>query len=94
MTFNICSAGKRYKTILSLSITVLLGTYFTILQIIEYKETTFTIADRVFGSIFFISTGFHGVHVITGTIFLFVCLLRLIKFHFSKRHHFGFEAAA
>nr|ADD83047.1 cytochrome c oxidase subunit III [Baetis sp. PC-2010] len=74
--------------------TVLLGVYFTILQGYEYIEAPFCIADSVYGSGFFMATGFHGFHVLIGTTFLLVCLLRLITNHFSMGHHFGFEAAA
>jgi len=77
-----------------LFITVILGAYFTILQIYEYKEAPFTIADSVYGSTFFITTGLHGLHVIIGTTFLLICLIRLYLNHFSSTHHFGFEAAA
>jgi len=79
---------------LGLSLTLDLAVLFTILQILEYKEAPFTIADGVYGSTFFMATGFHGLHVIIGTIFLYVCLVRLIKYHFTNTHHFGFEAAA
>ena len=85
---------NRKESIQALSITVILGVYFTILQAWEYIDSPFTIADRIYGSTFFVSTGFHGLHVIIGTSFLLVCLLRLIKKKFSKNHHFGFEAAA
>lgn len=78
----------------ALSLTVLLGLYFTFLQLGEYIEAPFSIADRIYGSTFFVSTGFHGAHVIIGTIFLFVCLIRTILYQFSTGHHFGFEAAA
>lgn len=64
------------------------------LQIFEYFEATFTISDSVFGSIFFLATGFHGFHVLIGTIFLVVNFLRLNKFYFNEKHHFRFEAAA
>nr|YP_010591393.1 cytochrome c oxidase subunit III [Pseudorhaetus sinicus]QYK91427.1 cytochrome c oxidase subunit 3 [Pseudorhaetus sinicus]UFK32128.1 cytochrome c oxidase subunit III [Pseudorhaetus sinicus]UGY85194.1 cytochrome c oxidase subunit 3 [Pseudorhaetus sinicus] len=77
-----------------LSLTVILGIYFTLLQAYEYKEAPFTIADAAYGSSFFMATGFHGIHVIIGTTFLAVCLLRHTKNHFSSIHHFGFEAAA
>nr|AFP16899.1 cytochrome c oxidase subunit III [Peploptera acromialis] len=77
-----------------LILTVLLGIYFTILQGFEYIEAPFTIADSVYGSTFFMATGFHGLHVIIGTSFLFICLIRLYLNHFSSIHHFGFEAAA
>nr|YP_009492422.1 cytochrome c oxidase subunit III [Dorysthenes paradoxus]AWI69839.1 cytochrome c oxidase subunit III [Dorysthenes paradoxus] len=77
-----------------LMLTVLLGTYFTILQAYEYIEAPFTIADSAYGSSFFVATGFHGIHVIIGTTFLAVCLIRHLLNHFSSIHHFGFEAAA
>jgi cytochrome c oxidase subunit 3 len=77
-----------------LIITIALGFYFTFLQLGEYQETRFSIADRVFGSVFFVATGFHGLHVIIGSLFLLVCLLRFFLEHFSSSHHFGFEAAA
>nr|YP_010954711.1 cytochrome c oxidase subunit III [Dorcus linwenhsini]WMW30096.1 cytochrome c oxidase subunit III [Dorcus linwenhsini] len=77
-----------------LSLTVILGIYFTLLQAYEYKEAPFTIADAVYGSSFFMATGFHGIHVIIGTTFLAVGLFRHLNNHFSSIHHFGFEAAA
>nr|AFQ62426.1 cytochrome c oxidase subunit III [Cheironitis sp. MJTNT-2012]ALO77474.1 cytochrome c oxidase subunit 3 [Dorcus parallelipipedus]ANJ70383.1 cytochrome c oxidase subunit 3 [Dorcus parallelipipedus]UPX88745.1 cytochrome c oxidase subunit III [Dorcus parallelipipedus] len=77
-----------------LSLTVILGIYFTLLQAYEYKEAPFTIADAVYGSSFFMATGFHGIHVIIGTTFLAVGLFRHLNNHFSPIHHFGFEAAA
>nr|AKR07177.1 cytochrome c oxidase subunit III [Nigidionus parryi] len=77
-----------------LALTVILGIYFTMLQAYEYLEAPFTIADAVYGSSFFMATGFHGIHVIIGTTFLLVCLIRHILNHFSPIHHFGFEAAA
>lgn len=82
------------QTYISLIITILLGVYFTILQAYEYIEASFSIADSIYGSTFFIATGFHGLHVLIGTIFLLICLLRHINHHFSSSHHFGFEAAA
>lgn len=82
---------ERIKRLL---LTILLGIYFTSLQLIEYIEAPFTIADSVYGSTFFIATGFHGLHVIIGTLFLFFCYIRMSSLHFSSNHHFGFEAAA
>nr|APX40543.1 cytochrome c oxidase subunit 3 [Labidostomis ghilianii] len=82
------------KTLQGLTLTVILGIYFTALQGFEYIEAPFTIADSVYGSTFFMATGFHGLHVIIGTTFLGVCLIRLYLNHFSNIHHFGFEAAA
>nr|YP_010878887.1 cytochrome c oxidase subunit III [Cantonius szechuanensis]WHE42526.1 cytochrome c oxidase subunit III [Cantonius szechuanensis] len=78
----------------SLGLTVMLGLYFTLLQAYEYLESPFTIADAVYGSSFFMATGFHGLHVIIGTTFLLVSLMRHLNNHFSKIHHFGFEVAA
>nr|WHL46843.1 cytochrome c oxidase subunit III [Aphaenomurus interpositus] len=78
----------------SLIITVILGIYFTSLQAMEYWEAAFSISDSVYGSTFFLATGFHGIHVIIGTTFLIICLLRHSLNHFSSTHHFGFEAAA
>jgi cytochrome c oxidase subunit 3 len=86
--------GNYFQIVWSLGLTILLGFYFTCLQGFEYLEASFTIADSVYGSTFFIATGFHGLHVIVGTSFLLVCFLRQILNHFSSYHHFGFEAAA
>jgi cytochrome c oxidase subunit 3 len=74
--------------------TVLLGIYFTIIQAFLYIEASFIIADSRYGSTFFLTTGFHGLHVIIGTTFLLTCLLRQLNKHFSSNDHFGFEAAA
>nr|AOY39661.1 cytochrome c oxidase subunit 3 [Scolytinae sp. BMNH 1040065] len=82
------------QSIQSLSLTVMLGLYFSILQGFEYIEAPFSIADSVYGSTFFMTTGLHGLHVIVGSSFLLICLIRLYKNHFSSIHHFGFEAAA
>nr|YP_010485137.1 cytochrome c oxidase subunit III [Hemidactylus mandebensis]UVW80918.1 cytochrome c oxidase subunit III [Hemidactylus mandebensis] len=87
-------AGNRPEALQGLALTVLLGAYFTLLQAMEYGETQFTIADATYGSTFFVATGFHGLHVIIGTTFLIICLMRQINFHFTTSHHFGFEAAA
>jgi cytochrome c oxidase subunit 3 len=87
-------ANNRTNTIQALILTVTLGVYFTILQAGEYIEASFRIADSVYGSTFFVATGFHGAHVLIGSTFLIVCLFRATAFHFSLSHHFGFEAAA
>jgi cytochrome c oxidase subunit 3 len=87
-------AGQREQTINSLIVTILLAILFTGFQVAEYIEAPFTIADSVYGSTFFIATGFHGFHVFVGTLFLTVCLLRQKANHFTRKHHFGFEAAA
>ena len=82
------------ETKIGLFLTIFLGIIFTLLQIIEYFETSFRFSDRVYGSVFFIATGFHGLHVIVGSLFLLFCFIRLLKGHFRATHHFGFEAAA
>nr|YP_010868510.1 cytochrome c oxidase subunit III [Apatetica glabra]WGU20043.1 cytochrome c oxidase subunit 3 [Apatetica glabra] len=82
------------QTTQGLTLTVMLGIYFSILQAYEYIEAPFSISDSVYGSCFFLTTGFHGIHVIIGTTFLLVCLIRHLNNHFSSIHHFGFEAAA
>jgi|TARA_B100000795_G_scaffold269753_1_gene260241 cytochrome c oxidase subunit 3 len=86
-------SGDRFNTIFSLFLTLALGTVFTGLQVLEYYEAPFTIADSAFGSTFFLATGFHGFHVFVGTTFLFVCFFRILDHHFTKHHHNGFEAA-
>nr|YP_009742184.1 cytochrome c oxidase subunit 3 [Scolytus seulensis]QID77567.1 cytochrome c oxidase subunit 3 [Scolytus seulensis] len=78
----------------SLLITVILGVYFSCLQMFEYLEAPFTIADSIYGTTFFMTTGLHGLHVMVGTTFLITCLKRMWSNHFSATHHFGFEAAA
>nr|YP_004934901.1 cytochrome c oxidase subunit III [Sylvicola fenestralis]AET13126.1 cytochrome c oxidase subunit III [Sylvicola fenestralis] len=74
--------------------TVILGIYFSALQGYEYVEAPFAISDSVYGSTFYMATGFHGFHVLIGTTFLLICLIRHMNNHFSQNHHFGFEAAA
>jgi heme/copper-type cytochrome/quinol oxidase subunit 3 len=67
---------------------------FTLLQGFEYVSAEFTITDGIYGSTFFMATGFHGFHVFIGTCFLFVCFVRLLRDHYTIQHHFGFEASA
>lgn len=86
--------GDRIQAITGLCLTVLLAIGFTGLQGLEYFEAPFAISDGIYGSTFFMCTGFHGFHVIVGTIFLFICLIREVKYHFTTTHHVGFEAAA
>nr|QHB74170.1 cytochrome c oxidase subunit III [Bolanusoides shaanxiensis] len=75
-------------------ITIMLGMYFSLMQLYEYLEAPFCMADSVYGSTFFLTTGFHGLHVIIGTIFISVSMLRGNKLHFSENHHVGFEMSA
>nr|YP_007375142.1 cytochrome c oxidase subunit III [Geotrypetes seraphini]AAX58654.1 cytochrome c oxidase subunit III [Geotrypetes seraphini] len=85
---------NRKETTQALTLTIILGLYFTLLQAMEYYEAPFAIADGVYGSTFFVATGFHGLHVLIGSTFLIICLLRQVMYHFTSEHHFGFEAAA
>jgi cytochrome c oxidase subunit 3 len=87
----ICRAKKH--TIAALIFTLIFALFFTVLQIIEYKNAPFFISDGIYGSCFFMSTGFHGFHVCVGTIALFVAFVRVIINHFTNKHHFGLEAA-
>ena len=77
-----------------LAITVCLGFLFTLLQAWEYAHAPFGFTDGIYPTTFFLATGFHGFHVIVGTLFLAVCTVRCAKGHFQPDHHFGFEAAA
>ncbi len=89
---------KRKHLILGLAATVSLGALFVVLQGIEYShayhELNLTLGSGIYGSTFFMLTGFHGLHVTIGAIMLFVMLLRSMKGHFSPKQHFAFEAAA
>ena len=74
--------------------TVALGALFTCVQIYEYAHAGFGFSENIYGATFFMATGFHGFHVLIGTIFLTVCLFRALAGHFKPEQHFGFEAAA
>ncbi len=78
----------------ALWLTVLLGFVFTICQIYEYSHAAFGFKGHIYGATFFMATGFHGAHVVIGTIFLAVCLFRAYKGHFTPQQHLGFEFAA
>jgi heme/copper-type cytochrome/quinol oxidase subunit 3 len=84
----------RKLTISFFLYTVMLAVLFTGFQLYEYLNAGFSINDSVYGSTFYMSTGFHGFHVIVGTIFITVCMFRYINWHFTPARHFGFEAAA
>ena len=85
--------GNRKLSLISLLWTIFLAVIFTSFQLFEYFHSPFDISDGVYGSTFFLFTGFHGFHVFVGTIFLMICFIRLYNNHFTKEHHFGFEAA-
>lgn len=86
--------GNRDEALKALFATLILAILFTLLQILEYTHAPFTISDGVYGSSFYMATGFHGFHVFIGTCFIAVCTIRLYLHHFTQEHHFGFEAAA
>jgi len=86
--------GELNEMILFTAYTVVLAEFFILFQAFEYFMSDFDISDGIYGSTFFMCTGFHGFHVIIGTIFISVILYRMIQVQFSRAHHFGFEAAA
>ncbi|SLN33282.1 cytochrome c oxidase subunit 3 [Oceanibacterium hippocampi] len=86
--------GDRKGLVNGLILTVILGALFTCVQAYEYSHAAFGFTDGIYASTFYMATGFHGFHVLVGTIFLLVCLVRAMKGQFKPDHHFGFEAAA
>lgn len=86
--------GRRDLVKIWLWATVLLGVVFSFTQAYEYSHAAFGFSGNIYGATFFMATGFHGFHVIVGTIFLFVCLMRIYKGQMTEKQHFGFEAAA
>jgi len=84
---------NKANTYISLILTLILAIHFTYWQLSEYIMASFSIADSCYGSIFFMATGFHGFHVLLGTLFLSSCFYRLIQFHFTRNHHIGLECA-
>ena len=86
--------GDQKGFIKGLGLSVLLGAIFLCFQIFEYTHATFGFTEGIYPSTFYMATGFHGFHVFVGTVFLAVCWLRAKKGHFTKKDHFGFEAAA
>ncbi len=86
--------GNQKGAVNGLALTILLGMLFTCVQAYEYMHAAFPFAGNIYGATFFMATGFHGFHVIVGTIFLIVCWFRARAGHFTPERHFGFEAAA
>ena len=86
--------GKRKDAVVALGLTVLLGIMFSGFQIYEYVHAHFGFTEGIYPSTFYMATGFHGFHVLIGTIFLIVCFFRTLAGHFTPNSHFGFEAAA
>ena len=85
--------GNRKAAINGTLITIILAVIFTALQGIEYSQAGFTIADSVYGTVFFASTGLHGFHVIVGTIFIGVQFIRILNHHITTSHHVGLESS-
>ena len=85
--------GKRNGLLYGAIFTIMLAFIFTGLQAIEYKVSSFTLTDGAFGSCFYFGTGFHGLHVIIGTMFIAVGFWRLLLYHLSENHHLGLESA-
>ena len=86
--------GDRNGLKWGLICTIALGALFTCVQAYEYAHAAFGFSENIYGATFFMATGFHGFHVLIGTIFLTVCLFRALAGHFKPEQHFGFEAAA
>ena len=86
--------GDRDGLIKGLWCTIILGVLFSCIQAYEYSVAPFPFSGLNYSSSFYMATGFHGFHVLVGTIFLIVCLVRAYKGHFTPKQHFGFEAAA
>jgi cytochrome c oxidase subunit 3 len=85
--------GNRKNTIIGLIITLILSIVFTFVQGVEYNTAPFSISDGVYGTVFFFSTGFHGLHVIIGTIMLAISLYRIMNYQLTDQHHVGYETA-
>lgn len=86
--------GKSANVYVWLSITIYLALLFTSIQAIEYFEASFSLSDSIYGTTFYMATGFHGFHVLVGTFFLNICRLRCVNGTYTRDHHFGFEASA
>lgn len=86
--------NKLNESVKAIKFTILLGIYFSMLQLLEYKQSQFTITDSVYGRLFFISTGFHGIHVLIGTTIILLTIFFLKKIHFSSKQHLRFETTA
>jgi cytochrome c oxidase subunit III len=86
--------GDREGLKWGLVLTVVLGMIFSCVQAYEYTVAPFSFSGSLYGATFYLATGFHGFHVLIGTIFLAVCLFRALAGHFTPKQHFGFEAAA
>nr|WCH57923.1 cytochrome c oxidase subunit 3 [Hypnea nidifica] len=87
-------SNLRMQAITSLFLTIILAIIFTMFQAYEYNMADFRLSDGIYGSTFYMATGFHGFHVLIGTISLGICFVRLINYQLTQEHHFGFESSA
>ena len=86
-------AGRRIRALQGMFICILMGFLFTLIQFYEWKVTSFTFNCSVYGNCFFLITGFHGLHVIIGTIFLISQYIRIVLYHVTTNHHVGLKCA-
>lgn len=84
-------SGHRHQVTISLIATIAYGFLFSLIQFYEYNVAPFCINDSIYGTLFFVLTGFHGLHIIVGSIILVVCLIRHINYHFTTTQHVGLE---
>nr|UTN43067.1 cytochrome c oxidase subunit 3 [Halipeurus diversus] len=90
-----CLLTSDYKNCLNgMYLTIMLGFLFSYFQFEEYLSCYFTMSDSVYGSLFFIATGFHGLHVIIGAVMISISTIRIGMLQMSKKHHIGFESSA
>lgn len=85
--------AQRGAALFATALTVVLALVFTALQGLEYDVAGFSMSDGAYGSCFFFSTGFHGLHVIVGTLFIATALGRMVVYHLTQSHHLGFESS-
>lgn len=88
---SLCLGKSKFDVLVGLALTIILGLFFMLCQLYEFRNAPFSINDSVYGSIFFLITGFHGLHVIIGTIFIIVNFVRVVLDHFFIETHLGFE---
>lgn len=85
--------SKRTESLTSIFYTIILAVIFTLFQYFEYINADFSIADSVYGTVFYASTGLHGFHVIIGTIFITWSFIRTVKYYLTKQGHIGLESS-
>lgn len=91
---KLLAQGDQAYVLVMLLLAMLLGALFSACQWYEYNYAQFSIQDSTYGSMFYLITGFHGLHVIIGLVFLFISFHRIRRHHFTVEHHLGFEFSA